>query len=215
MILKKGAEADIYLEDFKDIFGFDFFNEKVIIKKRVKKSYRIPEIDDSIRGFRTVKEAKIINKAKVSGVNSPALYHVDLGEKRIIMEYVEGVRLKEYFSSRGLDRDIAFEIGKSIGLLHKAGIIHGDITTSNMILKNGKVYFIDFGLSEESEEIEKQGIDIHLLRQALESTHFDISEEVFKIVLEGYSKILGEEKKNELLQRIEQIEKRGRYRKRD
>ena len=84
-----------------------------------------------------------------------------------------------------------------------------------MILNNGKVYFIDFGLSEESEEIEKQGIDIHLLRQALESTHFDISEEVFKIVLDGYSKILGEEKKNELLQRIEQIEKRGRYRKRD
>ncbi|KYC50200.1 MAG: putative bifunctional tRNA threonylcarbamoyladenosine biosynthesis protein [Candidatus Methanofastidiosum methylothiophilum] len=215
MILKKGAEADIYLEDFKDIFGFDFFNEKVIVKKRVKKSYRIPEIDDSIRGFRTVKEAKIINKAKVSGVNSPALYHVDLGEKRIIMEYVEGVRLKEYFASKGLDREIAFEIGRSIGLLHKAGIIHGDITTSNMILNNGKIYFIDFGLSEESEEIEKQGIDIHLLRQALESTHFDISEEVFKIVLEGYSKILGEEKKNELLQRIEQIEKRGRYRKRD
>jgi len=215
LILKKGAEADIYLEDFKDIFGFDFFNEKVIVKKRVKKSYRIPEIDDSIRGFRTVKEAKIINKAKVSGVNSPALYHVDLGEKRIIMEYVEGVRLKEYFASKGLDREIAFEIGRSIGLLHKAGIIHGDITTSNMILNNGKIYFIDFGLSEESEEIEKQGIDIHLLRQALESTHFDISEEVFKIVLEGYSKILGEEKKNELLQRIEQIEKRGRYRKRD
>lgn len=215
MILKKGAEADIYLEDFKKIFGFDFFDEKVIIKKRVKKSYRIQEIDENIRGFRTIKEAKIINKAKLSGVYSPALYYVDLNDKKIVMEYVRGMRLKEYFSSKGLDRDIALKIGKSVGALHKVGIIHGDLTTSNMILNEGNVYFIDFGLSEESEEIEKQGIDIHLLRQALESTHFDISEDLFKIILEGYSKILGEEKKNELLQRIEQIEKRGRYRKRD
>ncbi|NMC58729.1 MAG: Kae1-associated kinase Bud32 [Candidatus Methanofastidiosa archaeon] len=215
MILKKGAEADIYLEDFKKIFGFDFFDEKVIIKKRVKKSYRIQEIDENIRGFRTIKEAKIINKAKLSGVYSPALYYVDLNDKKIVMEYVRGMRLKEYFSSKGFDRDIALKIGKSVGALHKVGIIHGDLTTSNMILNEGNVYFIDFGLSEESEEIEKQGIDIHLLRQALESTHFDISEDLFKIILEGYSKILGEEKKNELLQRIEQIEKRGRYRKRD
>lgn len=215
MILKKGAEADIYLEDFKDIFGFEFFNEKVIIKKRVKKSYRIPAIDDNIREYRTIKEAKIINKAKVSGIYSPALYLVDLKDKKIVMEYVQGLRLKEHLLSNGIDKEIPLEIGRSIGLLHKAGIVHGDLTTSNMILNEGKVYFIDFGLSEDSEEIEKQGIDIHLLRQALESTHYDISEELFKIILEGYSQIVGEEKKKEILLRIEQIEKRGRYRKRD
>ncbi len=215
MILKKGAEADLYLEDFKDVFGFDFYNEKVVIKKRIKKSYRINEIDDMIRGFRTVKEAKIINKAKLSGVYSPALYLVDLKEKSIVMEYINGIRLKEHLSLKGLDREIGLKIGKSVGFLHKAGIVHGDLTTSNMILKDGKIYFIDFGLSEESEEIEKQGIDVHLLRQALESTHFDISSELFKIILEGYSDVLGNEKKDEILQRIEQIEKRGRYRKRD
>jgi TP53 regulating kinase-like protein len=215
LILKKGAEADLYLEDFKDVFGFDFYNEKVVIKKRVKKNYRINEIDDMIRGFRTVKEAKIINKAKFSGVYSPALYLVDLKEKSIVMEYINGIRLKEHFSSKGLDKDIGFQIGKSVGSMHKAGIIHGDLTTSNMILNGGKVYFIDFGLSEESEEIEKQGIDVHLLRQALESTHFDISEELFKIIIEGYSDVVGNKKKDEILQRIEQIEKRGRYRKRD
>lgn len=215
MIIKKGAEADIYLENFKDVFGFDFYGEKVVIKKRVKKNYRINEIDNMIRGFRTTKEAKIINKAKISGVFSPALYLVDLKEKSIIMEYIKGVRLKEHFSSRGLDKTIGLQIGKSVGALHKAGIVHGDLTTSNMILNDGKVYFIDFGLAEESEEIEKQGIDIHLLRQALESTHFDISDDLFKIILEGYSNVLGQEKKDEILQRIEQIEKRGRYRKRD
>lgn len=215
MILKKGAEADLYLEDFKDVFGFDFYNEKIVIKKRVKKNYRINEIDDMIRGFRTVKEAKIINKAKISGVYSPVLYLVDLKEKSIVMEYINGIRLKEHFSSKGLDKKIGFQIGKSVGSMHKAGIIHGDLTTSNMILSDGKVYFIDFGLSEESEEIEKQGIDVHLLRQALESTHFDISEELFKIIIEGYSDVVGNKKKDEILQRIEQIEKRGRYRKRD
>jgi len=215
LILKKGAEADLYLEDFKDVFGFDFYNEKIVIKKRVKKNYRINEIDDMIRGFRTVKEAKIINKAKISGVYSPALYLVDLKEKSIVMEYINGIRLKEHFSSKGLDKKIGFQIGKSVGSMHKAGIIHGDLTTSNMILSDGKVYFIDFGLSEESEEIEKQGIDVHLLRQALESTHFDISEELFKIIIEGYSDVVGNKKKDEILQRIEQIEKRGRYRKRD
>ena len=164
MIIKKGAEADLYLEDFKNVFGFDFYNEKVVIKKRVKKNYRINEIDNMIRGYRTVKEAKIINKAKISGVHSPTLYLVDLKEKSIIMEYIDGIRLKEYFSSKGLDTEIGFQIGKSVGALHKIGIIHGDLTTSNMILYDKKVYFIDFGLSEESEEIEKQGIDLHLLK---------------------------------------------------
>jgi len=85
LIIKKGAEADIYLEDFKDVFGFDFYDEKVVIKKRVKKNYRINEIDNMIRGFRTVKEAKVINKAKLYGVYSPALYLVDLKEKSIVM----------------------------------------------------------------------------------------------------------------------------------
>ncbi|KYC44989.1 MAG: putative bifunctional tRNA threonylcarbamoyladenosine biosynthesis protein [Candidatus Methanofastidiosum methylothiophilum] len=215
MILKKGAEADLYLEDFKNVFGFDFYKERVVIKKRVKKNYRINELDDMIRGYRTVKEAKIINKAKINGVYSPTLYLVDLNEKSIVMEYIDGIRLKEHFSSNGLDRDIGRQIGESVGALHKGGIVHGDLTTSNMILYNGKLYFIDFGLSEESEEIEKQGIDIHLLRQALESTHFDISDELFKVILEGYSNLVGQEKKEEVLQRIEQIEKRGRYRKRD
>ncbi len=215
MIIKKGAEADIYLEEFHKVFGFEFYNEKVIIKKRIKKGYRISQIDDAIRGFRTSKEAKLINKAKIFGVNSPALYHVDLNQKSIIMEFIEGVQLKEFFSSKGLDKKIGLDIGKSIGFLHKGGIIHGDLTTSNMILSENKIYFIDFGLSEESEEIEKQGIDIHLLKQALESTHYDISKDLYKTIIQGYSKVIGNKKKDEVLKRIELIEKRGRYRKRD
>lgn len=215
MIIKKGAEADIHLEDFKELFGFEFYGEKVIIKKRIKKGYRINEIDDSIRRFRTVKEAKLINKAKLAGVNSPALYYIDTNEKSIVMEFIDGIRLKELFSSKGLDKDIGIDIGKSVGYLHKAGIVHGDLTTSNMILKDNKIYFIDFGLSEESREIEKQGIDIHLLKQALESAHYYISRDLYNAILQGYSKIVGNQKKDDVLERVEQIEKRGRYRKRD
>ena len=107
---------------------------------------------------------------------------------------------------------LCLKIGKSIGQLHAHGLIHGDLTTSNMILTSeGKLFFVDFGLGEKNEELEAQGVDLHLMKRALQSTHYLFWEECFKDVLCGYSSIVGAEVAEKVYQKIREIERRGRY----
>ncbi|NJE77382.1 Kae1-associated kinase Bud32, partial [Thermococcus sp. ES12] len=185
----------------------------LIIKHRISKRYRIKEIDQKLRKERTVREARILHRAKEFGVNVPYVYEVDLKDMKIVMEFIEGERLKEYLEKIPIEERLKLcrEIGRQIGKLHEAGIIHGDLTTSNMILREGKIYFIDFGLAEFDNTVEAQGVDLHLLKRAMESTHYKWFEKGFEAVLEGYGEVRGKEKAQELKEKIEEIESRGRY----
>lgn len=203
-ILYRGAEAEIRLSNY---MGY-----KAVQKKRVRKAYRIKEIDDRLILSRTKGETKLIAQARKQGVSVPIIYDVDLKDGIITMEYIEGKRIKDIFNS--LDKkeriDICKKIGVSIAKLHNGGTIHGDVTTSNMILANDRIHFIDFGLGEKNSEIEAKGVDLHLLMEAIDSTHSKYSE-YFSYVLDGYKKELKEDA-NLVIQKIEEIVKRGRYR---
>ncbi len=206
MLIKKGAEANLYLEKWHD--------REVIIKQRLPKKYRIPQLDLMIRSQRTVHEPNIIHKAKEAGVPTPTIFTVDVAEATIIMEFVEGKQVKEILDQVSSEERLQLShlIGKMIGRLHKNGIIHGDLTTSNMILTPyGKVVFIDFGLSERSKELEPNGVDLHLMKRALQSTHYKHAKECFKAVIKGYTEVMGEEKAQKVTKKIREIEKRGRY----
>ena len=211
-LIRQGAEAKIYLAKFEELY-FPFNDEKVIIKHRISKRYRIKEIDQKLRKERTVREARILHRAKEFGVNVPHVYEVDTKDMKIVMEFIEGERLKEYLEKIPIEErlELCREIGRQIGKLHEAGIIHGDLTTSNMILREGKIYFIDFGLAEFDNTAEAQGVDLHLLKRAMESTHYRWFEKGFEAVLEGYGEVRGKEKVRELRDKIEEIESRGRY----
>ena len=205
MLIRKGAEASLYLETWH--------GRKVILKKRLKKKYRIPELDLAVRIQRTKHEPLIIHKAKKAGVPTPIIYMIDMASSTIVMEFVEGNRLKEILDKLSHEerRDLCKRVGILVGKLHKSGIIHGDLTTSNMILTpEGKIVFIDFGLSEQSFETESRGVDLHLMKRALLSTHFTHAEECFNSIIEGYREIMGGETE-EVLSKIGEIEKRGRY----
>lgn len=202
-LIRKGAEANLYLAEFKELY-FPWNQEKILIKKRISKGYRVPELDYELRLRRTLHEAKLLHEAK-KYVNTPFVYEVNQKECIIVMEYVEGVRAKEK-----LNTDIAFKIGLNISRLHTGGIIHGDITTSNIIVKLNNIYFIDFGLGEFTEEIEAQAVDLHLLKQTLKSTHHTHWENLWNSIVKGYQK----ENAAFILERIVDIEKRGRYIKR-
>jgi len=211
-LIKQGAEAKIYLADFGELY-FPFDEERVIIKHRIPKRYRIKEIDEKLRKERTVREARILHRAKQFGVNVPYVYEVDLKDMKIVMEYIAGERLKEYLEAVPIEERLKFcrEIGRQIGKLHEAGIVHGDLTTSNMILREGRIYFIDFGLAEFDSSLEAQGVDLHLLRRAMESTHYKWFERGFEEVLNGYEEIRGSEKRKEVAAKLDAIESRGRY----
>ena len=195
-IIQQGAEAIISLE--KD----------VITKDRVKKSYRLSILDQRLRKQRTKKESKILEKTSTL-IPVPKLIKTDDKEK-IEMQFIEGKKLSEHLDSLKNAEEIYKLIGENIAILHDNNIIHGDLTTSNMIYstKENKLYFIDFGLSFESNKAEDKAVDLHLIKQALEAKHFSKFELFFKAVLEGYK--LSKNFK-ETIKRLKSVEKRGRY----
>ncbi len=206
MLIKKGAEASLFLEEWH--------NRKVIMKRRLPKRYRLPELDMEIRSQRTVHEPHIIHKAKEAGVPTPTIFMVDVADANIIMEFVEGKQVKEILDHVSPEERLRLSdhVGRMIGRLHKHGIIHGDLTTSNMILTPyGKVVFVDFGLSERSKELESKGVDLHLMKRALQSTHYKHAKECFEAVMKGYGEVVGKEEAKKVTAKIREIEKRGRY----
>ena len=206
VLIKKGAEANLYLEDWH--------SRKVVMKRRLPKKYRIPELDIMIRCQRTMHEPHIIHKAKEAGVPTPTIFMVDVSDASIVMEFVEGKQIKEVLDNIFRDErlNLCALIGRMIGRLHKNGIIHGDLTTSNMILTPyGKVVFVDFGLSERSTELEPKGVDLHLMKRALDSTHYKHAKECYKAIMRGYAESMGQEETKKVTAKIREIEKRGRY----
>jgi Kae1-associated kinase Bud32 len=205
-IIKRGAEALLYISEFE--------GQQVLVKERIKKNYRIDQIDQEIRKTRTKGEVKLLTEARKVGVLTPKIFSVDEKNHKITMEFIEGKRVKEllYETDEKTAEKICFEIGKLVGKLHSAGIIHGDLTTSNMILKDKQIYFIDFGLGFFSKKTEDQGTDLNLLYEALKSTHFKILKPCWSNILKGYKQEYKEADK--VLKRIEEIEKRARYAKR-
>jgi TP53 regulating kinase-like protein len=203
-LVSKGAEADILLDP-------DWNGVRAIIKRRGKKRYRLPELDAAIRRSRTIREASIIHRAKETGVPTPLIYKVDPEAAEIVMEHVEGEKVRDIVDRLSPEeRRLLFEeIGREAGMLHGAGIAHGDLTTSNIISSGGRVVFIDFGLAEMSDEVESRGVDLNLMYRMLISTHYEHTEELFTAFKAGYEETLGEAQ--EALGRMGEISRRGRY----
>lgn len=196
-ILAQGAEAIIIKKD------------NLILKRRVKKSYRLPQLDEKIRKQRTKRESRLLEKASKL-INIPKIIKVDDKEKEISMEFIEGKNLSEELDSMPDKEKICKKIGECIAILHDHNIIHGDLTTSNMILsENNKLYFIDFGLGFSSHKVEDKAVDLHLIKQALEARHFNFYKECFNAVIESYKL---SKNASLVLKRLEKVEKRGRYR---
>jgi len=211
-LMKKGAEANLYLEDFSEMLH-PAGTGQVIVKHRINKRYRVPQLDLQLREGRTALEAKLFADAKAAGVPTPAVYEVDRVGMRIVMEFIEGKQVKIILdrSTPKERRGLCRLIGRQIARLHRAGIVHGDLTTSNMILtRQGKVFFVDFGLGEYNPSLEARGVDLHLLRRALQSIHFRITDEAYRAVLAGYRREFGKGAE-EVIERAEEIERRGRY----
>jgi len=205
-LLKKGAEASLFLADWHQ--------RKAIIKVRIPKKYRAKELDEQIRSYRTVHEPQLMHEAKAAGVPTPLIYMVNVPESTITMEYIEGQQVKQLLNkaSKAQRRSICVEIGESIAKLHSRELIHGDLTTSNMILSaQGKIFFVDFGLGEKNCELEAQGVDLHLMKRALQSTHYLFWEECFQNVMCGYTSVLGVLRAEKVYEKIREIERRGRY----
>ncbi len=206
-ILYQGAESRIYLDTFD--------GQEVIVKERIAKGYRIKQLDDELRKLRARKEVKLLTEVRKLGIHTPKIFRVDEQNHKIIMEYIRGNRLKEHLNSISLNeaKSVCRQLGKQVGKMHSNNIIHGDLTTSNIILKDDQLYFIDLSLGEFSQKIEDKAVDLKLLKEAIKSTHFKIFDDAWKIILAGYK----EECKNAdaVFNQLKEIEMRARYASRD
>lgn len=196
--ISQGAEAVLFQEN------------TFIIKERRRKEYRVPELDDLLRKQRTRREAKIMEKLSSLKIPCPGLLTMDDKQMRIRMKKIEGSTLSDVLESVPYQQ-IFKTIGKYIARMHDNNIIHGDLTTSNIMLTQAKdpenrIVFVDFGLSFVSTKIEDKAVDLHLLQEALASKHYTIAEACWSAFLKGYSPA----DQRAILQRLTQVQQRGR-----
>nr|GME00653.1 EKC/KEOPS complex subunit bud32-like [Ipomoea batatas] len=172
VLIKQGAEARV--------FESTFVGRRSIVKERFSKKYRHPTLDSKLTLKRLNAEARCMTKARRLGVATPVLYAVDPILHSLTFEYVEGPLVKDIllgFGSSGMDEeriaDIAFQIGNAIGKIHDGGLVHGDLTTSNMLMRSAtnQLVLIDFGLSFTSTLPEDKAVDLYVLERALLSMH--------------------------------------------
>jgi TP53 regulating kinase-like protein len=204
-LIHKGAEADILLGSWS--------GRRAIYKVRRPLPYRLAVLDSALRHQRTVREAEMIKSAKDAGVAAPFLYFVDPSGATLVMEYVEGRRLKEVAETgerRAVLRHFE-ELGKNVAKLHAAGLMHGDITTANVIVRGGELVFIDFGLSIHSLRLEDRAVDLRLIKETLTGAHSSIADSAVEALVRGYASISGAAKFKAVARQLREIERRGRY----
>jgi len=204
-VIKKGAEAVLYKSS---LWGLP-----VLVKYRRPKPYRNPQLDHHLRSIRTLMEAKILSEVKKLGIPAPAVYWVDLEQCLIAMSFLEGIVLKEALPRLSEEeiKDVFFKLGEYAGAMHARGIVHGDLTTSNVILCSGIPCLLDFGLSDFSKDLEHHAVDMHLMVRALESTHYSLKDLCFSSFMEGYASAAGEHYAQLVKERVNEIRRRGRY----
>ncbi|MGC8688578.1 MAG: bifunctional N(6)-L-threonylcarbamoyladenine synthase/serine/threonine protein kinase [Thermoplasmata archaeon] len=197
-----GAEARITRSNY---IGFD-----TIRKERIKKGYRIDDIDDYLRRERTRREARILNTLKVIGIKAPYILDIDVSRHTIEMTRIDGRNLRDIFDLlTDNERKIIDEkIGRYIAMMHSKLISHGDLTTSNIIYDGRDIYFIDPSMGEMNSKVEELGTDLHLLKESFLSAHPEHMDD-FEIILESYLKHYPEGMVN--VERMREIEGRRRY----
>ncbi|KAL1742995.1 hypothetical protein HDZ31DRAFT_75158 [Schizophyllum fasciatum] len=235
--ISQGAEAKVY-----KAFLYDG-SEPILIKHRFPKQYRHSTLDGNLTRSRVAGEARNLLKSLRSGVNVPGVRMVDAADGVLGIEWVDGISVRRLLPGGAEDEgaDFAGEdeeveelvdplgefdasvdipidelmgfIGIEIAKMHSVDVVHGDLTTSNMMLRRGKkgdLVLIDFGLSYQSTLVEDKAVDLYVLERAFASTHPD-SEPLFASVLTAYGKQMGKAW-TAILKRLEDVRLRGRKR---
>jgi len=151
----------------------------------------------------------MISEAKSFGITTPLVYFVDEKKCEIYLQFITGKLIRD-LSSKQIIKTCK-GIGKIVGLLHKNGVMHGDLTTSNFILSQKGLVILDFGLSQKTDKIDDYAIDLRLFKEVLNSAHAKIVNDAWILFIQGYQKILGKNMTEKIINQVLVIEKRGRY----
>ncbi|XP_029283376.1 EKC/KEOPS complex subunit TP53RK [Cottoperca gobio] len=213
-LIKQGAEARVYRAQF--------LGKPTIVKERFRKRYRHPVLDEKLTHRRTVQEVRSILRCRRAGISVPVVYFVDYTSHCIFLEDVVGsstvrdhiASTQQSDSCKELVR-LAQRVGQILSKMHDEDVIHGDLTTSNMLLRCGledgesELFLIDFGLSYISALPEDKGVDLYVLEKAFLSTHPN-TEALFERLLKSYA--ASSKKSSAVLKKLDEVRLRGRKR---
>ena len=163
--ISQGAEARLWLIP-------NYVNGKnAIAKERFSKSYRHPVLDARLTKQRCKAEAKCIVKSRRGGVLCPAIWGVH--PPVLCLQYMGDTTVRAHLEqARSRSNDailldytaLAVNMGQILAKLHNVGMLHGDLTTSNMMIQsNGSLVLIDFGLARVSSNPEELAVDLYVL----------------------------------------------------
>jgi len=168
-LLRKGAEGDLFFTTWND--------QEVILKSRKKKDYRNSSLDYRLRKQRTIRESQIMSEVKEFGIRTPLIHFVDIKNCDIIMQKIDGILVGDLPNTKLVN--VCKKIGKLVGIMHKNGIAHGDLTTSNFIESGNSIFIIDFGLANRTIKSDDHAVDLRLFKEILNSAHADVFEKAW------------------------------------
>ena len=188
-----------------------FLGRSAVLKQRKPKAYRLPALEHQISRGRMRNEARLMRRARAAGVGVPALFDAEPESQLLVLEYLGRSSLRNEYDSLSPAgrRKAADAVGQAIGRLHAASIIHGDLTTSNMIIRGGRVHFVDFSLGHISDKLEDRAVDLKAFKDSFVATHLAHASDLSR-VLEGYGKALGGPAQK-VVKQVASIERRRRY----
>jgi TP53 regulating kinase-like protein len=234
-MISQGAEARLWKipkydrEDTNNANASSPFPTQTVIavaKERFSKSYRHKILDERLTKHRCRAEARILEKCLKKGMSVPLVYRTQ--GSVLYLEFIEGPTVRDYLhnllhqdGSQERVKNMAQYIGDTVGTLHGLGVIHGDLTTSNMMVPSAVVSssdasvvltLIDFGLAKNTESAEERAVDLYVLERALTSTHPTLPDDFFDLALQAYAVAAAASKCDATLTRLEQVRQRGRKR---
>lgn len=192
------------------------------LKVRPSKPWRHEILDKRLTKQRILAESRVLVKCSQSTASPavPAVLGMDWEKGWLALEWIEGRTVKAAIRERDISlgdeglKEMMMRVGEAVAKLHSIGVVHGDLTTSNLMLRGnsegmeGEIVVIDFGLAGQSVQEEERAVDLYVLERAFGSTH-PREEGFFEVVLEGYVKGSGKWGKG-VMRRLEDVRMRGR-----
>ncbi|KAI5242215.1 kinase-like protein [Aureobasidium subglaciale] len=235
LLLTQGAEALVYRTTFLTS------STACALKYRPAKPWRHRTLDLRLTRQRILAEARVLTRCRREGVAVPAVLGLDWERGWLAQEWIFGNTVRGVLDwvhrESGLSdtdkkqqvHDLLRRIGSALGRLHERGLVHGDLTTSNLMIRpeectiseddrqigkavsitstDGEVVLIDFGLAQQTVQEEDKAVDLYVLERAFASTHPEVEQD-FGNLLQAY----GDSYKGgkTVLKRLEDVRMRGR-----
>ncbi len=193
-LLYRGAEAEIWKSEWLGI--------PCVIKKRVRKTYRHPALDERIIKTRIRNEARMLILARQK-INTPHV--LDMRGDELVLEWIEGEKVRDILYRNENTHELGYEMGRVVKSLHENGIIHNDLTTSNFIYDGEDLWLIDFGLATRSKRLEDMATDLVVFKRMMKASHWDVFDDVWPAFLRGYKA------EDRIIKKIGEIERRAKY----